>query len=105
MSEDSFGELFDWAKSRLCDPVTSIHAEIEVSPRLTIRAKQFLQGLESLGGCATAREAAAVVADSIALHDSIRRRASDLVKLGVIQEIEPRVCRVSGKRATVYCFA
>lgn len=102
LENDEFGELFDWARSRSCDPATSTQAASEIEPRLTARAKQFLQGLNLIGGTGTAREVASSVADGIALHDSIRRRATDLVRLGLIQEIEARVCRVSGKKATVY---
>lgn len=94
--------LFDFAFARQTDPATSQIAAEEIRPKLNVRAGQFLAGLAAIGGTGTAREVAAEVADCIAVHDSIRRRASDLVRLGLIEEIDARVCRISGKKATVY---
>jgi hypothetical protein len=61
-----------------------------------------MHGLEIIGGSGTAREVAAAIGGSVALHDSIRRRATDMVRLGFIEELSPRECRVSGRKVTVY---
>jgi hypothetical protein len=100
----STGDLFDWAKrARASDPETSKEAAIETRVSVAIRRSQFLEGLTRCGGSATAREAASQIANgNIALHDSIRRRASDLARDGLIRETGSRVCAISGKRATVY---
>jgi hypothetical protein len=95
-------DLLDWAEqhARVSDPVTS-HNAAEQLP-LTLRCRQFLDGLTVLGS-ATANEVALHVSgDNRGLHDSIRRRASDLVRHGRIRQVGTRHCGVTGKCVTVY---
>ncbi len=95
-------ELLDWAAARPSDPVTSKIAADEIKPKLTLRCNQFLHALEKLGQ-ATANEVAKQVApDDFGLFGSIRRRASDLHKAGVIQIVDRRACGVTGKFVSVY---
>jgi hypothetical protein len=100
----SVSDLFEWAeRARTTDAETSIQAASEIRVSLAVRRGQFLDGLTRCGGSATAREAASQIdGGNIALHDSIRRRASDLARDGLIRETGSRICAVSGKRATVY---
>ena len=100
----STGDLFEWAKrARASDPETSKEAAIETRVSVAIRRSQFLEGLTRCGGLATAREAASQIANgNITLHDSIRKRAKELEKLGLIRAVGSRLCSVSGHSATVY---
>lgn len=93
--------LFDWAdRARVSDPDTSKNAA--VSFNVTERRRQFFDGLRSLG-TATANEVALFVCgDNRRMHESIRRRASDLVKMGLIEIAGRRECDMIGKRVTVY---
>lgn len=95
-------ELLNWAAARVSDPATSKIAADEIKPKLTERCQQFLDGLQVLG-TATANEVAKQVApDDFGLFGSIRRRASDLHKAGVIEVIDRRACGVTGKFVSVY---
>ena len=97
--------LFDYAESQLArtsDPPTSQLSAIETTAKLTQRCQQFLGGLRILGQ-ATANEVAVFVAGgNIGLVGSIRRRASDLQAKGIIEIVDRRECRVTGKRVHVY---
>ncbi len=67
-----------------------------------MRCKQFLDGLRQLKQ-ATANEVGALVArDNTGLVGSIRRRASDLHRDGLIRVVGRRNCKVTGKPVTVY---
>ena len=96
--------LLDWAEqhARATDPATSEQAAKEIGTKVTVRCTQFLHGLEKLGR-ATANEVANQVApDNPGLFGSIRRRASDLDRLGVIRVVDRRRCNVTGKMVSVY---
>ncbi len=84
------------------DKKTAIQSAKEIIEHLPERRRQFLVGLAAIGGVGTAREVAAAISNSVSLHDSIRRRATDMARLGLVEEIEPRECRISGKKVTVY---
>lgn len=104
MSTESNCSLLDWAEShaRATDPIPSEIAAQDVAPKLTLRCNQFLTALKKLGR-ATANEVAMQVApDNPGLFGSIRRRASDLDKLGVIAVVDRRACGVTGKYVSVY---
>jgi hypothetical protein len=98
-------DLFDYAESRLArvtDPETSQCAAVEATARLTQRCQQFIDGLRLLGQ-ATANEVAVFVAgQNIGLVGSIRRRASDLHAAGLVEIVDRRECKVTGKRVHVY---
>lgn len=87
---------------RTSDPQTSIEAAHDIMPRLGQRCQQFLAALRSLGQ-ATAKEAGMhACPDDYAQCETVRRRSSDLQRMGVIVIVGQRVCRISGKKATVY---
>lgn len=87
---------------RINDPETSIAAAEDILPRLNQRCQQFLCALRILGQ-ATAKEAAVhACPGNYAQCETIRRRASDLCRQGVIEIVGQRQCRVSGKTVSVY---
>jgi len=98
--------LFEWAEhARKLDKQTSKDAAKDHKQRDAVRRSQFVDALRFLGGFGTAREVASIAcAGNFALHDSIRRRASDLAKDGIIEEVGVSVCSVSNKKATLYSF-
>jgi acyl-CoA thioesterase FadM len=100
------GDLLEWAESRsmarASDPDTSKQAAADVVIVLSRLECDFMEALKTLG-VATGNEVAKEVAgDNFARRNTIRRRASDLIAKMQIEQLEPRVCSVTGKRATVY---
>ena len=71
--------------------------------QLTLSALQklFLSELAKLGP-STSNEVAASLSDNFARRNTIRRRASDLLKMILISEQNKRICKISGKSATEY---
>lgn len=97
-------DLLDWAerRARRSDPSTSKHASQDIKRVINERCQQFLTGLMQLGR-ATANEVALHVSgDNRGMHDSIRRRASDLVAMGLIRKVGVRPCAVTGKCVSEY---
>jgi hypothetical protein len=104
VKERSNCSLLDWAesRSRISDPETSQVAEQTLAPKLNQRCQQFLGAIRKLGR-ATANEVAQQVApDNPGLFGSIRRRASDLHKIGVIRVSDRRRCTVTGQYVSEY---
>lgn len=81
--------------ARAADPQTSKLAAEVIRPKLVGLQLQFVERLRQIGKPATANEVSLG-------NESIRKRALELVRSGVIQEIGARECNVSGKMATVY---
>ena len=97
-------ELLDWAEShaRSSDKQTSHEGAAHAVTVLNERCAEFLAALTKIGS-ATAKEVAnEVYPNCHSRFDSVRRRAIDLVKLGLVRECDPRPCKLSGKKATVY---
>jgi len=89
--------------ARKDDKQTSHDGAEHIKPRLNDRKLEFMSGLRALGGRATAKEVASnVYPGEFAIFDSIRKRAIDCVRLGWVREVEPRECKVSGRKCTVY---
>ena len=86
---------------RSSDAPTSIAGADHIEPQLSELQAQFLSKLKELGK-ATSNEVAAELSTDFARRNTLRRRASDLVALGLIVERDSRVCSVSGRKATVY---
>lgn len=87
---------------RTSDPETSVEAAAGIVPKLNNRCRQFLEALKALGQ-ATAKEAGMhACPDDYAQCETVRRRSSDLQRMGVIVIVGQRVCRISGKKASVY---
>ena len=95
--------LLDWADShaRAVDPLTSKQAAREIEPHLNDLHQQFLSKLLEMGQ-ATSNEVAAAITTNISRHNTLRRRASDLVAFGLIRELGSRICSTSGRKATLY---
>lgn len=99
---DADADLPLFALARITDPETSKVAVTEVSPKLAGLRLAFIRGLSSCGESATANEVAAKVTDNHSLRESLRKRAGECKRLGLIEEVGSRVCMVTGSKATVY---
>ena len=94
--------LFEWAESRVSDPITSKFAGKEIAPKLGMLEQTFIACLLELGE-ATANEVAARAVRNGALnHESIRKRASGLQAKLVIYQYDQRICNHTGKLAQTY---
>lgn len=102
--------LFAAVETGLCrasDPQPSADGAIHIADKLTGKRALFAECLRSLGSASTASEVASYAE---AFHgepfsESIRKRASELVRLGVTDQVGTRQCRITGMKATVYWFA
>lgn len=95
-------DLFDYALSRQQDPETSRQAAQDIKKSLSVRRRQFLTALQGLVR-ATANEVAQRASQgNHGLHESIRKRAHELVRAGLIREAGAKTCEVTGREATVY---
>ena len=90
-------DLFEYAISRQADPPTSHQAAVEVASKLSGLRAEFVARLRSLG-CATANEVARG-------EESIRKRAKECQRLGLVSVVGERRCVVTGKNAMVYRVA
>ena len=96
--------IFDEAPqlSRASDPPTSQAAAEDIRPKLSGLREAFVLALADLGGGpATAREIGER-AKEMGLHqevESVRKRAAELDKAGLITFDELRRCRFTGKLA------
>ena len=86
---------------RVTDPQPSVEAAVVIAPKLTELQAAFMAELRTIGP-STANEVAESISTNFARRNSLRRRASDLVKLGLVVAQQSRICRVSGRSATVY---
>jgi len=79
---------------RFTDPATSRMAADGVSEKLTGYRASFIERLRALGK-ATANEVAAG-------NESIRKRARECERLGLIKRVGVGECSVTGKQATIW---
>lgn len=93
-------DLFDWA-ARRTDPETSHIAAGELQPRLSGLRLQFVNALKQLGK-ATANEVAASVTCDPHVAQSIRKRAKEIERAGLIRVVSVRQCKQTGSKASVY---
>lgn len=101
-------ELLDWADSqvRANDPETSKQGAEGIQKQLGGMHHTFLRCLRELGP-STSNEVAERCTSNFAKRNTYRRRASDLISDRFfggpkIRIVGTRVCKVSGKNATVY---
>ena len=101
-------DLFDWAESlaRSKDPETSKQGAAGIQKQLGGMHHTFLRCLRELGP-STSNEVAERCTANFAKRNTYRRRASDLISYRFfggpkIRIVGTRVCKVSGKNATVY---
>lgn len=87
---------------RTTDPETSRESAVKVSEKVTRLRAEFVSCLRAIGHPATAQEVAATVA--VANRESVRKRAAECVKAGLVKEMGTKKCSVTGQRATVYWF-
>lgn len=90
------------ALARRSDPATSQAAAAEVAPKLGLLHQRFMEAVDDMGEC-TAAEAGAWCARVYGLNaETIRKRAKECERAGLVVERPARTCRISGKSATVY---
>ncbi len=87
---------------RASDPQTSFEAAEGIVKKLTARCSQFLVALDKLGDASANEVAFQVAPDNMGLFGSIRRRASDLHRMGFIQVVDRRACQITGKPVSIY---
>ena len=80
---------------RKLDKQTSQVAAEDIQPKLVGLRAEFVRRLQELGRPATANEVAAG-------DESIRKRAAECVRLGIVREMGTKCCSVTRKRATIY---
>jgi hypothetical protein len=91
-----------FALARESGPSTSTEAAKSVSPKLAGLRLEFIRGLAACGGSATANEVARAISNNHSHRESIRKRAGECKRLGMIADIGSRICTVTGNKATVY---
>ena len=99
-----FDDSMPEALARQSDPVTSKVAADEIRPSIGKLQAAFLAALKDLGGARTAREIAER-ARELGLHrepESVRKRASELEDMRMIQVVEVRRCSITGKVAETW---
>ena len=101
--------LFAAVETGLCrasDPQPSAVGALHIAGKLTCKRALFAECLRALGKAATASEVA-YYAETFRRErcgESIRKRAKELVRGGVLDEVGTRPCRITGMKATVYWF-
>lgn len=98
--DDSMPEVL----ARQSDPPTSKAAAEDIRPSIGKLQAAFLAALKDLGGARTAREIAER-ARELGLHrepESIRKRASELEDMRMIQVVEVRRCSITNKVAETW---
>lgn len=93
------GVSFNTARAR--DPQTSQQSAAEIADKLPCLRGLFLDVLRKAAEPMTAAEVGRALAGK-ANQESIRKRAHELVRLGLIVKAAARPCRVTGKNATTY---
>ena len=88
---------------RASDGETSMAGSDHIGPRLASLKTEFLSALA--GECMTAREVASKVSTDHTRIESIRKRASELVRAGSIAVAGKRKCQCTGLLATTYSLA
>jgi predicted transcriptional regulator len=99
-NDADLGPLFD--RARRSDPETSKQAAFEIGSVLGNRCNEFLTALKKLGRATANEVAEQVAAGDHRKYESIRRRASDLAKKGIIRVLGTRRCTITSKPATYY---
>jgi hypothetical protein len=90
--------------ARQADPVTSRQAAEEIKPKVGQLQQAFLAGLEAIGKPATANEVAAkAVAMGLAGNaESVRKRAAEVERAGMIRVVGIQRCGVTNKLAEAW---
>lgn len=102
MTQTSFLDQLDQPLSRASDPITSHLSAAETLPKLG-RLRQAVLTMIRERGSMTAMEAA----DRCVVRwrgniESYRKRAGELVRMGLLEECESRRCQITGAMAQTY---
>jgi hypothetical protein len=101
-TDADLGPLFSFARSS--DPQTSKQSAIDTSLVVAGMRAMFVEAVRNAGH-ATANEAASVYRndpDSIHLSESVRKRASECLRLRLVRVVGTRACKVTGRSAQIY---
>lgn len=93
-------DLFDWA-ARTTDPVESQIAAKVIKPNLPKLRRMFVDSCRALGG-GTAQEIAWHATTDATVRESIRKRATECVRDGLVYRSVQRQCKVTGQVARVF---
>ena len=101
--------LFAAVQTGLCrsdDPQTSAEGALHIAEKLSGKRAVFLHCLKQIGHASTASEVAAksVELGLVECAESVRKRAGELVRYGLIERAGSRPCNTTGQRCTVYWF-
>jgi hypothetical protein len=107
--ETQYGVQVEPALCRRTDPETSQQAAAQVASGLGAKQAEFVAALRALRQ-ATAAEVAAYAVPlevgqttaGLCRRETIRKRASELVKLGWIRAVGSKKCDITGNAASVY---
>lgn len=91
--------------ARASDTSTSKLGAFIASSALATNQTRFWDALQKLGKPSTAIEVADSVESGHAARETLRKRAGELLKAGLIREIGRRQCRVSGATARTFVLA
>jgi hypothetical protein len=97
-TDSDLGPLFDFA--RASDPITSKQSSAETKLVVTGLRLVFVHQVREHGPC-TANEAVEAF-ENPHYAESVRKRASECLRLGLVRVAGSRACRVTGKSAQVY---
>jgi hypothetical protein len=97
-TDSDLGPLFDFA--RASDPITSKQSAIDTKLVVTGLRAIFVDRVRSFGPC-TANEAVEGI-ENAHYAESVRKRASECLRLGRVRVAGTRACRVTGKSAQIY---
>lgn len=93
-------DLFDWA-ARTTDPQESHEAARVIRPNLPKLRRMFVESCRQLGG-GTAQEIAWHATTDATVRESIRKRATECVRDGLVYRSVQRQCKVTGQVARVF---
>lgn len=93
-------DLFDWA-ARATDPVESQDSARYIKPNLPKLRRMFVDSCRALNG-GTAQEIAWHATTDATLRESVRKRATECVRDGLVYRSVQRQCKVTGQVARVF---
>jgi hypothetical protein len=96
----SYTDLPLFAYARSCDPETSRESAVETKLVATGLRLVFVHQVREHGPC-TANEAVESFENNH-YAESVRKRAGECEKLGLVRVIGTRACKVTGRSAQVY---
>lgn len=94
--------LFDAPLHRATDPNTSREAAADVAPKRGVLQQRFVEAVRELGEATASEAASLAVQHHGGLCESVRKRATEALRLGLVEVAGERPCAISGKPCTTY---